>query len=112
MYRKLFLNSTTANISPDHGDLTYFFNQPILFNDDEILEMKLSEAWFLLGGASNFVAYVVIDQLTDNYDLINNTTLGNQCTILAKIQNLVQVHLIMLYITILQIIEQEYKLIV
>ena len=49
--------------------------------------MKLSEAWFLLNGAANFVAYVVIDQLTDNYDFINTTTLGNQCNILAKIQN-------------------------
>ena len=56
-----------------------------VIKNDEVLEMRISEAWFLINVSGNFVAYVCIDKLTDNYNFINGVDYGMQSNILGKI---------------------------
>lgn len=81
----MFINNNAATISPDRGDVFFNFNEPIVIKDDEVLEMRISEAWFLMNVSGNFVAYVCIDKLTDNYNFINGVDYGMQSSILGKI---------------------------
>ena len=85
MYRRIFINNNAAISSPDRGDVTFYFNESVTIQDDEVLEMRLSEAFFHLNADGNFTAYVCIDKLTDNYNFIQNIDNGVQSTILGKV---------------------------
>ena len=62
MYRRILMNSNAAINPADRGNLRFYFNEPINIQDDEdlVLEMRLSEAWFQLGGFHNFVVYIYL----------------------------------------------------
>ena len=47
MYRRLFINNNAATLSPNRGDVLFNFNEPIVIKDDEVLEMRISEAWYV-----------------------------------------------------------------
>ena len=93
MYRRIFINNNSVNVSPNRGDVTFYFNKPIVTKDDEVIEMRLSEAWFLLTNAGNFIQRI-------DY--------GVQSNILGKISGYTANAYNYVFIKILLILEQEF----
>ena len=74
MYKRLFFNNNGASSSLSRGDLTFTFTEPIIVPDDQVVEIRLNDAWFQLAGVGQYIAYVTVDKLTDNVNNVLETS--------------------------------------